>query len=91
MDKCYVRMTMHVAGSDSEGKLRYKVKEEVICSCSCDEDEKTILQRFLDWLSRPVPRPEPDPFGFAPGGNNRGGPLFGPGGGLISPPPGVIP
>ncbi|MBK7662076.1 MAG: RHS repeat-associated core domain-containing protein [Sterolibacteriaceae bacterium] len=55
IDKCFVRRTQHIVGMSGEGKRRYGVKEEAICSCNDEEsncpDEKSLFQKFLQALT----------------------------------------
>jgi RHS repeat-associated protein len=79
VDKCYVRVTEVIIGVTGEGKRRYGLKEEVICSC-CEGGEDSWLSRFLDYLTKPGQKPVDDSFGMEPKkgkgfGGSGGGPF----------------
>ncbi len=56
VDLCFVRRSMQIIGATGEGKKRFGVKEEVICSCndndsSCPTNEESQFLKFLHRLT----------------------------------------
>ena len=69
--ECFVRVFEEIYGVTGEGKRRYRLRFDVICSC-CDGEE-TLFERIWDLLTAPGPKWDPNPFDRQGGpGRDRG-------------------